>query len=26
VHTCRACGGEVTGRDLRARRLAPSGA
>jgi DNA-binding HxlR family transcriptional regulator len=22
VHTCRACGGEVTGRDVRARRLA----
>jgi DNA-binding HxlR family transcriptional regulator len=24
VHTCRACGGEVTGRDLRARALAPA--
>ncbi len=23
VHTCRACGGEVTGRDLRARSLTP---
>ena len=23
VHTCRACGGEVTGLDLRARRLTP---
>jgi DNA-binding HxlR family transcriptional regulator len=23
VHTCRACGEEVTGRDLRAKRLAP---
>ena len=26
VHTCRACGGEVTGRDVRARRLAPASA
>jgi len=26
VHTCRACGDEVTGRDLKARRLAPAGA
>jgi DNA-binding HxlR family transcriptional regulator len=24
VHTCRACGGEVTGRDLRARSLEPA--
>lgn len=24
VHTCRACGDEVTGRDLRARRLTPT--
>jgi DNA-binding HxlR family transcriptional regulator len=26
VHTCRACGGEVTGRDLRARSLTASAA
>ena len=26
VHTCRACGEEVTGRDLRAKRLAPASA
>jgi DNA-binding HxlR family transcriptional regulator len=26
VHTCRACGGEVTGRDLRARSLEPAAA
>ena len=26
VHTCRACGGEVTGRDLRARSLTPASA
>lgn len=26
VHTCRACGGEVTGLDVRARRLAPASA
>ena len=26
VHTCRACGGEVTGLDLRARRLTPASA
>ncbi len=26
VHACRACGGEVTGRDLKARRLAPADA
>ncbi|HEY5059072.1 MAG TPA: helix-turn-helix domain-containing protein [Gaiellaceae bacterium] len=24
VHTCRACGGEITGRDLTARYLTPS--
>jgi DNA-binding HxlR family transcriptional regulator len=23
VHTCRACGGEITGRDLKARYLTP---
>lgn len=26
VHTCKACGGEVTGRDLRARSLVSSAA
>jgi len=26
VHTCRACGGEVTGRDLRARSLTAASA
>ena len=25
VHTCRACGGEVSGRDLKARLLPTSG-